>query len=76
VNIDVKSIHSLTEFKRNASELVGRAKASRRPLVLTVNGRAEAVVLGADVYQEMVISAREARRPNRRAQRSPAGPGN
>jgi prevent-host-death family protein len=61
MNVDVKNIHSLTDFKRNASALLGRAKKSRRVLVLTVNGRAEAVVLGADVYQEMIDRIEDAR---------------
>lgn len=52
--IDVKNIHSLTEFKRRAAELVAKLKKSNRPLVLTVNGQAEAVVLGSELYQRMV----------------------
>ena len=61
MNIDVKHIHSLTDFKRNASQLVDEARQTRRPLVLTVNGRAEAVVLGAEVYQDMVEQLEHAR---------------
>ena len=52
--IDVKNIHSLTEFKRRAAELVGELKDTSHPLVLTVNGRAEAVVLGTELYRRMV----------------------
>ncbi len=52
--IDVKNIHSLTEFKRRAAELVAKLKESNRPLVLTVNGQAEAVVLGSELYHRMV----------------------
>jgi len=61
MNIGVKDIHSLSEFKRNASQLVGQARDTRRPVVLTVNGRAHAVVLGAEVYQEMVDQLEHAR---------------
>ena len=58
--IDVKNIHSLTEFKRRAAELVGELKETSRPLVLTVNGRAEAVVLGTDLYRRLVKLIEEA----------------
>ena len=52
--IDVtQDIHSLTTFKRNSSGLMKRIKKTGRPLVLTVNGKAEAVVLDAAVYQEV-----------------------
>ena len=49
--IDVtQDIHSLTTFKRNSSGLM---KKTGRPLVLTVKGKAEAVVLDAKAYQEV-----------------------
>ena len=52
--IDVKSIQSLTDFKRNTTEHLDRLRKYGRPLVLTVNGKAECVVLDADSYQAMV----------------------
>ena len=52
--IDVtKDIHSLTTFKRNSSGLMKRMKKTGRPLVLTVNGKAEAVLLDASAYQDV-----------------------
>jgi prevent-host-death family protein len=52
--IDVtQDIHSLTTFKRNAAGLMKRMKKTGRPLVLTVNGKAEAVLLDAAAYQEV-----------------------
>jgi prevent-host-death family protein len=52
--IDVtQDIHSLTAFKRNSSGLMKHMKKTGRPLVLTVNGKAEAVVLDAKAYQEV-----------------------
>jgi prevent-host-death family protein len=52
--IDVtQDIHSLTTFKRNSSGLMKRMKRTGRPLVLTVNGKAEAVLLDANAYQEV-----------------------
>lgn len=47
----IQDIHSLTTFKRNSSELMKQMKKTGRPLVLTVNGKAEAVVLDAADYQ-------------------------
>ena len=46
-----KDIRSLTEFKRNTSELVENLKRTKHPLVLTVNGKAELVVQDAESYQ-------------------------
>ncbi len=52
--IDVtQDIHSLTTFKRNSSGLMRRMKKTGRPLVLTVNGKAEAVLLDAAAYQQV-----------------------
>ncbi|MGA2746405.1 MAG: type II toxin-antitoxin system Phd/YefM family antitoxin [Candidatus Sulfotelmatobacter sp.] len=52
--IDVtQDIHSLTTFKRNTSGLMKHMKKTGRPLVLTVNGKAEAVLLDAAAFQEV-----------------------
>lgn len=52
--IDVtQDIHSLTTFKRNTSGLMKHMKKTGRPLVLTINGKAEAVLLDASAYQEV-----------------------
>jgi prevent-host-death family protein len=52
--INLKSIHPLTDFKRNTSKHLKELKESRNPLVLTVNGKAEVVVLDAESYQDLV----------------------
>jgi prevent-host-death family protein len=49
-----QDIHSLTEFKRDTSRLVRQMKRARRPVVLTVNGRAELVVQDAATYQRVL----------------------
>jgi prevent-host-death family protein len=46
-----EDIHSFTTFKRNSSDLMKRMKKTGRPLVLTINGKAEAVLLDPTVYQ-------------------------
>jgi prevent-host-death family protein len=48
-----QDIQSLTTFKRDTAGLIKRMKQSGRPLVLTVKGRAEAVVMDAAVYQKL-----------------------
>ena len=52
--IDLREVHPLTDFQRNAKEYVGRLKGSKTPLVLTINGRAELVVQDAVSYQALL----------------------
>jgi prevent-host-death family protein len=47
-------IRSLSDFKRNTSELLERLKATGNPLILTINGKAEVVVQDAEAYQELL----------------------
>ena len=59
--IDVtQDIHSLTTFKRNSSGLMKRMKKTGRPLVLTVNGKAEAVLLEIAEYAEEWLTSAQA----------------
>lgn len=52
--IDLREIRSLTDFKRKTPEFLERLKATGRPQVLTVNGRAELVVQDAEAYQRLI----------------------
>src|SRR2546425_2264475 len=47
-------IRSLSDFKRNTSELLERLKKTGNPLVLAINGKAEIVVQDAEAYQELL----------------------
>lgn len=49
-----KDIRSLSDFKRNTLNLMGRMRESGNPMVLTVNGRAELVVQDAAAYQKLL----------------------
>jgi prevent-host-death family protein len=49
-----KEIHPLTDFKRNTTELVRQMKETGKPIVLTINGRAELVVQDAGSYQKLL----------------------
>lgn len=47
-------IDSLSNFKRNTSDILKRLKKTGDPLVLTVNGRAELVVQDAASYERLM----------------------
>lgn len=49
-----RDIRPLTDFKRNTATFVKRIKKSKRPVVLTVNGKAELVVQDAESYQVII----------------------
>ncbi len=54
-----KDIQSLTNFRRKSGQFLKQIKKSKRPVVLTVNGKAEAVVQDAEAYQQLLdIAAR------------------
>jgi prevent-host-death family protein len=55
----VTDIQSLTTFRRSSGQFMKQLKKSKRPLVLTVNGKAAAVVQDAEAYQRLLdIAAR------------------
>ncbi len=49
-----RDILSLTDFKRRSAELLKHMQKERRPMVLTVNGRAALVVQTAEDYQALL----------------------
>jgi len=54
-----KDIQSLTTFRRRSGDFMKQLKKSKRPVVLTVNGKAAAVVQDAEAYQHLLdIAAR------------------
>jgi len=55
-------IDSLSRFKRNTPEFIKRLKDEGRPVVLTINGKAELVVQDAASYQRLVEAAERAER--------------
>jgi prevent-host-death family protein len=52
--INLENIHSLTEFKRNASNYVERIRDTKAPIVLTVNGEAAVIVQDAKSFQNLL----------------------
>jgi PHD/YefM family antitoxin component YafN of YafNO toxin-antitoxin module len=54
-----KDIQSLTTFRRRSGDFMKQLKKSKRPVVLTVKGKAEAIVQDAGAYQRLLdIAAR------------------
>ncbi len=49
-----QDIHPLTDFKRKTNDFMMRMKKTHRPVVLTVNGKAELVVQDAESYQKIL----------------------
>lgn len=48
-----RDIRSITDLKRNTNSLLAQVQKTNRPVVLTVNGKAEAVLLGADEFERI-----------------------
>lgn len=55
--IRARDIHSLTEFRKNATAHLDRIAETRSAEVLTVNGKARGVVLAPEVFDELVEKA-------------------
>lgn len=53
-----EDIQPLSDFKRRTPEHVRRLGSSRRPVVLTVNGRPKLVVQDAQAYQDLLDQLR------------------
>jgi len=53
--IDItKDIQPLTTFRNNSVKFMRRLKKTRSPIILTVNGKPEAVVQSASEYQRLL----------------------
>jgi prevent-host-death family protein len=49
-----KDTYSLTDFKQNAQAHLDRLRETGRPEVLTVNGKAEAVIMSPETYDNLM----------------------
>jgi prevent-host-death family protein len=59
--IDItKDIQPLTTFRNNSVKMMQRLKKTKRPIILTVNGKPEAVVQDAAAYQRLLDLAAQA----------------
>jgi PHD/YefM family antitoxin component YafN of YafNO toxin-antitoxin module len=55
-----KDIQSLTTFRRRSGDFVKQLKKSKRPVVLTVKGKAEAIVQDVGAYLRLLDTAARA----------------
>ena len=55
-----KDIQSLTTFRRRSGDFMKQLKKSKRPVVLTVKGKAAAIVQDAEAYQRLLDLAARA----------------
>ncbi len=55
-----KDIQSLTTFRRQSADFMKQLKKTKRPVVLTVNGKAAAIVQDAEGYQRLLDLAARA----------------
>ncbi len=55
-----KDIQPMTTFRNNSAEFMRHLRKTQRPITLTVNGRATAILQDADAYQRLLDLAAEA----------------
>ncbi len=59
MTINIKEdILSITELKKNTHKILKQIHNTHRPVVLTVNGKAEAMLVDAMQYEKTVLTAR------------------
>ena len=58
--LDTRETYPLDDFVSNPEAHIARLKETRTPEVLTVNGRAEVVLLDTETYEELVERVRRA----------------
>jgi prevent-host-death family protein len=55
-----KDIQPMTAFRNHSAEFMRYLKETQRPVILTVNGKAAAVVQDAEAYQHLLDLAADA----------------
>lgn len=48
----IDDIRSVTDLKRNTREILAQVRQTGRPVILTVNGKADAVLMDAKTYEQ------------------------
>ncbi len=56
-----EDIRSITDLKRNTKSLLSQVHQTGRPIVLTVNGKADAVLMDAKAYEKQLSALNLAR---------------
>lgn len=55
-----KDIQAMTTFRRNPGKVMRHLKKTKKPLILTIHGKTEAVVQDAEAYQNLLDIAAQA----------------
>jgi PHD/YefM family antitoxin component YafN of YafNO toxin-antitoxin module len=58
---DITNSHSLTDFQRNARGFIEGLNKTKEPLLITVNGKVQAVLVDPVTFQEMEARAEKQR---------------
>ena len=53
-------IQPLTTFRNNSVKMMNQLKKTGRPVILTINGKSEAVIQSAEAYQRLLDIAAQA----------------
>ncbi len=56
-----EDIRSVTDLKRHTREILDHVHETGRPIVLTVNGRADSVIIDVEVYEKLLKAMNLAR---------------
>ena len=48
------TVHPVSDFSREPEEYIKRLKATGKPEILTVNGKAEVIIQDARAYEDMI----------------------
>lgn len=56
-----EDIRSVTELKRKTKEILSHVHRTKRPVVLTVNGKADAVLMDTKTYEKHLTAGNMAR---------------
>ena len=56
-----EDIRSVTDLKRKTKEILNQVHRTRRPVVLTVNGKADAVLMDTNTYEKHLKAGNMAR---------------
>ena len=57
----IEDVRTVTDLKRNTREILEKVYEAGRPLVLTVNGKADAVIMDAKSFEKHLKTANMAR---------------
>ena len=56
-----EDIRSVADLKRKTKEILGQVHRTKRPVVLTLNGKADAVLMDTTTYEKYLKAANMAR---------------